>query len=86
MDQLADFFEKSPIAERITLPTRIILHRLELSPDTAAAAMEAGALEPPVEGQCCELEVGGQLIARGKLVRRRGAWCFRVDSTGEEER
>ncbi len=68
MEKLEQFLEESPIAIRVTLPTKIIVHELKLS--YAAFA--------PSNGKVCELEVGGRRIARGRIVRRRGEYFFKV--------
>ncbi len=70
--------------ERVLLPTRIVVHRLELTTEALAEAIRSGELVPASEGSC-ELESGGQVLARGRIVRRRGEYYFKVLGTGEEE-
>lgn len=71
--------------ERIRIPTQIIVHRLELTPAALADIVRAGTLRP-ADGDVCELEAGGKIVARGTIVRRRGAYFFKVRETAKEER
>jgi hypothetical protein len=77
MDNVKRFLEESPLALRMALPTHIVVHRLKLSPEEVGSIMESGALTPS-GGEVCELEVGGQCIARGKIMRKRGEHYFKV--------
>jgi hypothetical protein len=79
--------EKKPksLFERITLPTRIIVNRSELTTAALSDAVQGGEYAPK-GGDTCELEAGGQVLARGRIVRRRGGYCFKVIQTAEEER
>ncbi len=76
--------KQESILERITLPTRIIVQRVDLSMVMLAEIAQKGELGP-AGGETCELEAGGQVIARGKIVRRRGGYYFKVLETGEEK-
>ena len=73
------------VLERIRIPTRVIVHRLELTPGALADIVRTGTFKPS-DGAVCELEAGGKVIARGKIVRRRGAYWFKVGETAKEER
>jgi hypothetical protein len=77
MDGLRQFLEESPIAHRVKLPTSIVLRRLSLSHSELEGIVESGAFAPE-GGETCELEVGGQSVARGRIVRRGGASYFKV--------
>lgn len=72
------------ILDRVTLPTRIILNRSELSATALAGIVQQGEFSP-ADGDTCELEAGGQLLARGKIVRRRGQFVFKVIAAAERE-
>lgn len=72
------------ILDRLTLPTRVIVNRSELSASGLAGIVQEGEYSP-VEGDTCELEAGGQVLARGRIVRRRGRWFFKVLAAGEKE-
>lgn len=71
--------------ERIRIPTRIIVHRSELTPNALADIVRTRTLTP-ADGAVCELEAGGKIVARGRIVRRRGAYWFKVGETAKEER
>jgi len=66
------------------MPTRIVVHRAELSAGALARVVRDGEYAP-VEGETCELEAGGQVLALGRLVHRRGAWIFQVQATAAKE-
>jgi hypothetical protein len=80
MDDVKRFLEESPLAARVRLPTHIIVQRLTLSPDAVGGIIERGSLAPGGQ-RICELEVGGQCLARGRIVRRRGRCYFKVIET-----
>lgn len=69
--------------ERITIPTRVIVNRLEFTTTALAETLAKGELAPAGESTC-ELEAGGQIIASGKIVRRRGRYFFKVLESAEE--
>ena len=72
------------ILERIFLPSRIVVHRLDLTTEALAEILRTGALDAAGE-HSCDLEVGGRTLARGRIVRRRGEYYLRVLQIGEEE-
>ena len=82
MDTLKRFLDESPVAVRVSLPTKIITHELKLSYVAVKGIMDAASFTPS-NGKVCELEVGGKRIARGKIVKRRGEFFFKV---GEMEK
>jgi hypothetical protein len=71
------------VLERIRIPTRIIVHRLALTPGALADIVRTGTFTP-ADGAVCELEAGGKIIARGRIVRRRGGFFFKVGDIAEE--
>jgi len=90
MDELKRFLEESPIATKVSLPSGLVLRRLSLSPEDVESIVESGDFSPagspkgsPIGDEVCELEAGGQLIARGRIVRRRGKAYFKVVEMGE---
>ncbi len=84
-DSVRDFLSKSPLANRIKLPTRIVVQRTQVSSGRLVQIKKDGSYGPvPKEEEVCELEVGGQVIARGKIVRRRGEFFFKVRERLEE--
>jgi hypothetical protein len=84
MDGLKKFLEESPMASAVTLPATVIVHRQKLSPASVGRIMEQGSFAPAGE-EVCELEVGGKLIARGKIIRRGGASWFKVTEMAKGE-
>jgi hypothetical protein len=76
---------KRPNLGRIAVPTRIIVHRSELSTTALGEIIQKGEYVP-TGGEVCELEAGGEVVARGKIVRRRGEYWFRVVETEKEEK
>jgi len=77
MDKLRRFLAESPIAAKVSLPTILIVHRQKLSYAAVKGIAESAALTPS-NGKTCELEVGGRRIARGRIVRKRGRFFFKV--------
>ena len=84
MEDVKAFLSDSPLAGRIALPTRIVVRRVELGTDALAEIMQKGEFAP-AGGDTCELEAGGQVLARGKIVKRRGEIFFKVVEIGKEE-
>ncbi len=80
MDEpLKSFFENSSIAEKVKLRSRIIIQRTSLTPREVLAIREKQKYGPiPKQEELCELEVGGQILARGKIIRRKGEYNFKV--------
>jgi hypothetical protein len=76
---------KKPDLESIPVATRIIVHRSEISTTALGEIIQKGEFLPS-EGEVCELEAGGQVIARGRIVRRRGVSCFKLLEKAKEER
>lgn len=70
------------VLERIRIPARVIVHRAELTPGALADIVRAGSLAA-ARGAVCELEAGGKVIARGRIVRRRGEFFFKVRETAK---
>ncbi len=90
-DNLIRFLTESPMAAKIRLPSAVVIRRMELTPRDVMEIKRAGAYGPiPARGQTCELVVGGQRIAFGKIVRRKGAYYFKAtgiaggENTNEE--
>ena len=79
--------EQAVPVEKVKLDTRIVLHRTGLSPEDMAVIRQSKEYGPiPREQEVCELEVGGQVIARGRIIRKKGAWYFKVRETAEKAR
>ena len=76
---------KKPDLDRIQVATRIIVHRSEISTTALGEVIQKGEFVPS-GGEVCELEAGGQVVARGRIVRRRGESWFKVLETAKEEK
>jgi hypothetical protein len=77
MKSVKVFLEDSPIAENVRLESRVIIHRNVLSPRDLVKIK--GKEEYIASGdEVCELEVGGQILAKGKIVRKRGEYFFKM--------
>jgi hypothetical protein len=84
MEDVRKFLEESPIASTVSLLSAVIAHRQKLNPADIGRIMEAKSFSPSGE-DVCELEVGGRLVARGKMIRRRGKMYFKVTETAKGE-
>ncbi len=82
MEDVRKFLEVSPIASVISLPSTVIVHRQKLNPADVGSIMEAKSFTPSGE-DVCELSIGGRLVARGKMIRRRGKTYFKVMETAK---
>jgi hypothetical protein len=65
------------ILDRIGLNTRVVVQRGAMSAGALAGTLRDGVWEPE-GGEACELEAGGQVLARGAIVRRKSAWYFKA--------
>ena len=84
--KIKQFLEESAAAEKVSLPTRIIVHRSRLSPKDIIRVKKSGQYGPvPKDEEVCELEAGGQVLAYGKIVKRRGDYFFKVIALAVKE-
>jgi flagellar motor switch/type III secretory pathway protein FliN len=73
------FLESSPIAERVHITPQVILRRTEKKVADLRAQLEGRTVRLEDLGEeVCELEIGGQMLARGRLVRKQGKCWFRL--------
>jgi hypothetical protein len=77
------FTEESPLAGKIKVPTRIVVHRFDAS-SVALSGILASRTFDPEGGEICELEAGGRIVGRGKIVKRRGVHCMKIAEIAEE--
>ena len=76
---LKQFLDSSAIAAKVKLSPEVVVQRLLLTPGEILEIRRAGRYGPvPEKERICELEVGGQVLARGKIVRRRGEYYFKI--------
>jgi hypothetical protein len=83
MEKIARFLEESELAERIKVPTRVVVHRSTIGPGRLARILKDLSFSPE-GGETCELESGGKILARGKIVRKGGKAFFKVLETEED--
>jgi hypothetical protein len=85
--ELNEFLTGSPIAKRVKLPAHIVIHRALYSPGEIIELKKKGRYDPiPGEEEICELEVNQEVIARGKIVKKKGKYFFKVTDIVKEER
>ena len=66
------FLESSHIARTVRPDACVVMKRMRMSPTDLYRIKESGAYEAGVINTAsCELEIGGQVVAVGKIVRRR---------------
>jgi hypothetical protein len=80
--RLQDFLEKSEIAQMVKLNSRVVLQRMILSPGDIVSIKKQGEYGPiPKEEELCEFVAGGQVLANGRIVKKRGKYYFKVLKT-----
>lgn len=82
MSDLSTFFESSPIARNTRPYACVVLKRAKMSAAALVRLKEAGSYDAgSMDTRACELEVGGQVVARGKIVRRWGKSFLKILET-----
>ena len=64
----------------VPLPARLVLERQELPLSSVDQYLINGALPPPKGPSICELQIAGDTLAVGRVLRRFGRWYFQVQS------
>ena len=83
--ELNDFLTNSPVAKKVKLAGKIVVHRAAYSPAEIAVMKNSGDYDPiPREETVCELEINGKVIARGKIVKKAGNFYFKVKELNKE--
>jgi hypothetical protein len=78
-----DQFLAGPIAGRIAFPGRVVIRRGEMN--LAGFRGMAAQGEVTIEGKpLCELELGGQIIATGKIEEKDGDYYFVAQEESNE--
>ena len=85
MNKLMEFLKTRPVAERICLDSLIIPYRTKLSPRQIMALGETGTFSLDLNEKL-ELQVGGSVIAEGKIVEDDGNFYFEVDEVLERSK
>jgi len=76
-NKMEDFLNTAPIASKVKLPAKIVLHRTQLSAKELVDIKRKGEYGPVDKG-LCELFTGGQVIAKGKIINKKGEYYFKV--------
>ena len=80
------FLRNSQVAKKIKLPVRVIVHRTQLSPKDIIRIKGEGQYGPiPKDEEVCELEIGGQVLAHGKIVKKGNSWFFKILKLADNE-
>ena len=76
---VSNFLEESSLAKIIKLPSRIVLDRPGLSPQDVMAIRKRGEYSPvPSKNGICEMEVNGEILAEGRIIKKRNGYYFKV--------
>lgn len=74
-DRLEEFLSESTIAERASVPAKVVFRRTRMTPGKLGRALNAS--EVTLGGRPeCELVAGGTVIAAGEIVERDGSFFF----------
>ena len=74
-DGLEEFLSESTIAERASVPARVVFRKARMTPGELGRAFEAGTVALGGQPEC-ELVAGGTVIATGEIVERDGSFFF----------
>jgi flagellar motor switch/type III secretory pathway protein FliN len=78
-DTVKTFIDSSSIAEIVKLSPRIICSRSKMGLLELSSLAEGGSVEIiPLEDRELDLEVGGRIIARGRLMKEKGTEFFQI--------
>ncbi len=79
MADLKRFLGTSPIAGKTKLAGCVVMKRRRMSSMELMNIKEDGEFNAGrVDTNDCELEIGGQVLARGKIIKRRGQSYFKI--------
>ncbi|MBN1411126.1 MAG: hypothetical protein JW969_09790 [Spirochaetales bacterium] len=77
--ELGRFLEDSPLSDRIKLDSRVVIHRTRMSHEELLAIKREGGFGPVKrKDTTCELVISGQILARGKIVKRGSGYYFKI--------
>ena len=85
--QMEDFLLASVLAKKISLPSSIVVHRTSLSLlDVRDLYRLKVYPHIPKDETTCELEIGAQRLARGRIIKKCGEYYFKVgDLVGNDK-
>ena len=79
MADLKRFLDTSPIAQKTKLAACVVMKRTRMSSLELMNIKEDGEFNAgAVDINACELEIGGQVLARGRIIKRRGQSYFKI--------
>ncbi|MBN1409418.1 MAG: hypothetical protein JW969_01145 [Spirochaetales bacterium] len=84
MGNLTNFFQNSPMSKKIKLPSRIVVHRTGLSPEDIVRIREDGKYSIGREETVYELEIGGQTIGYGKMIKKGGKHFLKLTAMANQ--
>jgi hypothetical protein len=77
-----EFINSSYIGENVKLPVNLIIHRTSLSPDELETIKnEEKYIYHNEKDKLYEIEAGGEVLAKGKIVKSNGEYYFKVVKT-----
>ena len=78
------FLADSTLAQNTRIPVSVVLDRMSLSAQDLAEVRRAATYRA-AEGvmAACEMEAGGQIVATGRIVRRKGRYYLKVTEVAE---
>lgn len=85
-DRFDRFIDSSPIAGTVRLTPHIVVERRKMSLKEIDECAERGTMQvPDITGGMLDLEVGGQLFGRGKIVAEEGKLFFELSEITKGE-
>ncbi len=85
-NKLAEFLEGSRMAADVKPEARVVVHRTKITPAGLLGLKNKGVYGPVGRrDMVCELEVGGRVLARGKIVRKAEGHFFKVTQIIDKE-
>ena len=82
MDEtFARFLQESPIARTVALQGRVVVHSMSLTLKELSTFLSQKVSSIGGRRGLYDLEVGGQMIARGRIVKKRDGYYFKVTKT-----
>jgi hypothetical protein len=85
-DEINSFINGSYIGRNVKLSGDIIIHRTNLNPDELSSIKNEGKFTFESNKKICELEIDGNVIAKGKIIKKKGEYYFKtIDIKGGDK-
>lgn len=80
MDQsLQTFLNTSPISKKVKIKGKVVLQRKKMTArDIVSIRQNKTYGVIPEKEKVCELELGGQVLAYGKIIKQKGEYYFKI--------